>query len=454
MRIVNPATGEIIQEISEDSDESIRKKYALVKEGQPAFKSKKLADRIGYIKAFGDLLTENISDLAETLTRETGKPLAESRNEVNGARKKLQFFVSESEEYLSEHEMNKDGNTLEKITYDPLGVVANISAWNYPYLVGINIFVPALICGNSVLYKPSEYALLTGLKIQEMLYKAGVPENVFQVVVGGGTAGSTLLDLPIDAVGFTGSYATGKKIAEKMAGKFVKLVMELGGKDPLYVTDEITDIKLTAEAVAEGCFYNNGQSCCAVERVYVHEKVYEDFLKEFVNATRKLKVGDPLDEKNTQGAITRQEHIAFLENQVKDAMEKGANLLLGGKRLAGKGSFFEPTVFSEVNHKMKIMREESFGPVRGIMKVKDDAEAVALMNDTEYGLTAAVYSNNHERARRVLDQVNTGTSYINCCDRVSGYLPWSGRKHSGVGSSLSYLGLYSFCNPRAIHERG
>jgi acyl-CoA reductase-like NAD-dependent aldehyde dehydrogenase len=205
--------------------------------------------------------------------------------------------------------------------------------------------------------------------------------------------------------------------------------------------------------VAEGCFYNNGQSCCAVERVYVHEKIYDDFVEKFMLEVEKLKVGDPLDPHTMQGAITRSEHLQFLDSQMNDALSKGAKVLIGGQKVTTNGSFFPPTVLVNVTHQMSLMKEESFGPIRGIMKVKDDQEAIKLMNDTEYGLTASVYSKNIERAKSILSQVNTGTSYVNCCDRVSPYLPWSGRGHSGQGSTLSFLGILAFTKPRGWHVR-
>ena len=327
-----------------------------------------------------------------------------------------------------------------------------MSAWNYPFLVVVNVFIPALIAGNTVLYKPSEYSTLTGINIQNLLHESGIPKDAFIAIVGGAKTGEALLNLPCDGYFFTGSYKTGKYIAEKVAFKLVPIGLELGGKDPLYVTDQINDLNKVANAVAEGCFYNNGQSCCAVERVYVHEKVYDSFIEQFVTETQKLKVGDPLSKENSQGAITRESHLSFLDSQVQDAVKKGAKLLTGGKRL-GKNNFYEPTVLTDVTHDMNVMNEETFGPVIGVMKVKDDAEAIKLMNDTEYGLTASVYCQDTDRAKKILAQVDAGTSYINCCDRVSPYLPWAGRKHSGLGTTLSYLGILAFAKPRGWHIR-
>ncbi|RYZ52255.1 MAG: aldehyde dehydrogenase family protein, partial [Chitinophagaceae bacterium] len=359
-----------------------------------------------------------------------------------------------AEKYLQHEIMTDEDGMQEKIVYEPLGVVCNISAWNYPYLVGTNVFIPALLAGNAVLYKPSEYATLTGLGIEKWLKAAGVPENVFQTAIGDGAVGELLLDLPLDGYYFTGSYKTGQHIYNRVAPKMVPCQCELGGKDPLYVADDIVDIKAVAAATADGAFYNNGQSCCAVERIYVHEAIYAQYLDAFVAEVSRFKIGAPTEEGVYIGPLSRKDQLRFLEEQVREAEEKGALLLLGGKRVEGPGYYFQPTVLANVDHTMRIMTEESFGPLIGIMKVESDDEAVSLMQDTEYGLTAAVYSQSRERAEAILQQLNTGTVYWNCCDRVSAALPWSGRKQSGFGATLSHAGLRAFTRPKAYHLRG
>jgi acyl-CoA reductase-like NAD-dependent aldehyde dehydrogenase len=227
----------------------------------------------------------------------------------------------------------------------------------------------------------------------------------------------------------------------------------LGGKDPLYIAEDVADIKEVAAATADGAFYNNGQSCCSVERIYVHEKNYDEYVAAFVEEVKSWKKGLPTDEVYL-GALTRKDQIAILEKQVSDAQEKGAKLLTGGQNTSKKGYYFEPTVLTNVDHTMLVMKEESFGPIIGIMKVKDDDEALALMKDTEYGLTASVYTAKQERAELLLAQINSGSGYWNCCDRVSAALPWSGRKHSGIGSTLSHQGLRAFTKPKGYHLRG
>jgi acyl-CoA reductase-like NAD-dependent aldehyde dehydrogenase len=233
----------------------------------------------------------------------------------------------------------------------------------------------------------------------------------------------------------------------------VKVQLELGGKDPIYVCDDV-DVKAAAAAVADGAFYNSGQSCCSVERIYVHASIYEKFLAAFVAEVKTFKLGDPLDEGTYIGPLTRGAQLAVLKRQVTDAVRKGARLLAGGDVVKRKGNWFAPTVLADADHSMALMRDESFGPIIGIAKVGDDAEAVRLMNDSEYGLTAGVYSPDGKRARRILDQLAAGSVYWNCCDRVSPRLPWSGVKHSGIGLTLSTYGIETFTRPKAWHLRG
>jgi acyl-CoA reductase-like NAD-dependent aldehyde dehydrogenase len=454
MQIINPATAEVIREIKEDSREILGAKFQLLKNARFKWSELGINKRVQILQNFSVLLGTHIENLSAILTSEIGKPLQQSRNEINGARTRIQWLTENAGKYLGEEEMSNTPGLSEKISYEPLGVICNISAWNYPWLVGVNVFVTALLAGNTVMYKPSEYAILTGLEIERMLKQSGTPEDVFQVAVGAKKTGEFLLELPFDGYFFTGSYKTGKYIYEKCASKMVPCQLEMGGKDPLYVANDVVDVKQVAEATADGVFYNNGQSCCSVERIYVHEDIYDVYLREFVDTVKSWKIGDPTQSGVYFGPLTRNAQLEILEKQVSDAVAKGARILTGGKRFSGKGYYFEPTVLTEVTQDMLVMKEESFGPVIGIMKVKNDEEALQLMADTEYGLTAAIYSSDRQRAEKMIRQFNTGSGYWNCCDRVSAALPWSGRKHSGFGSALSHAGFHSFVRPKAWHMRG
>lgn len=452
MKIINPATEEVIADLEMDSQESINHKLNVLKSGQHQWRKLEVKDRLACIERFGELVMSNQTELATILTSETGKPIRQSMGEIAGSLNRIAHLKQNAEKWLQE-EILTEGATKETIKYEPIGVVANISAWNFPYNVGFNVFLYALVAGNSVMYKPSEYAALTGLKFRDMLYEAGVPSDVFQIVIGGGDIGESMLQANMDAYFFTGSYKTGLHIVKTVAHKMVPVQLELGGKDPLYIMDDVADVKQAAINAAEGAFYNNGQSCCAVERIYVQEKIYDQFVDHFVDEVKGYEIGDPTSKSTFIGPLTRQPQLDVILNQIKDAESKGAKVLLGGSRIARSGYYLEPTVVVDVNHSMEIMTEESFGPVIGIQKVKTDEEALRLMQDTAYGLTAAIFSSDENRAKMILDQMDTGTVYWNCCDRVSPNVPWSGRKHSGLGATLSYSGIRAFTKPKAYHLR-
>src|SRR5690348_12673973 len=389
LAIVNPATGSTVVRLAADGARDVAQRYAAARAAQPRWAATPIRKRIATIEKFREQVVARAETLAHTLTQEVGKPIRQSRNELKGLVARLDFFVDESARALREQKVFADDAQKldERITHEPLGVIANISAWNYPYFVGSNVFVPALVAGNAVLYKPSEFATLTGRHIADLLHASGVPEDVFVPVIGGGLTGAALLRQPIDGVFFTGSYATGAKIAASAGKRMIKVQLELGGKDPVYVCEDV-DVKTTAAAVADGAFYNTGQSCCSVERIYVHESIHDAFVDAFVDEVRGYKVGDPQDENTYVGAITRKAQLAVLKRQVADAKKKGAKLLLGGSTLKRRGNWFAPTVLSDVDHSMAVMREESFGPIIGIQAVADDDAAVDQMNDTDYGLTA------------------------------------------------------------------
>lgn len=452
LKIINPATEAIIRELEVDDRGSIARKAAAARAAQRAWADTPLEERLGAVRRFGELLAARRDALAALLTSEMGKPIAQSRNELAAMQGRIDFFLQHTAGAIADDVVLRSADMDERIRYEPLGVVANISAWNYPYFVGSNVYLPALLTGNAVLYKPSEHATLSGLAVAELFAEAGLPAGVFTPIVGLGDAGAELVRQDIDAVCFTGSYATGRKIAELAAPRLLRTQLELGGKDPAYVCEDVP-LAGAAAAVAEGAFYNAGQSCCAVERVYVHEKIAGAFTEAFVAAVRAFTPGDPMDERTLIGPLAREAQLDVLEEQVREAVALGADLRLGGMRGQRRGYYFEPTVLARADHRMKLMREESFGPIIGIQTVGDDAEAVARMNDTEYGLTAAVYTTDRARAERVLREVNAGTAYWNCCDRVSPRLPWTGRKHSGIGTTLSVAGIRAFVQPKAWHLR-
>jgi len=452
LKITNPADGSALAEVAADDAASVAAKFARARQAQPMWAATPLAERSAAIRRFRAAVEHELETLARTLTQEVGKPLQQSKNELDGFLGRIDFFLAEVEKTIAPETVLADGAMTERIDHDPLGVVANVSAWNYPYFVGGNVFVPALLTGNSVLYKPSEFATLTGLHVERLLHAAGIPEDVFVVVVGAGDVGAALLAQPVDGVFFTGSVATGTKIAAQMGARMVRLQLELGGKDPTYVADD-ADPKAAAESLADGAMYNTGQSCCSVERIYVHERIHDEFVRHFVATVAGFRIGDPLADGSYIGPLTRRPQLDVLDAQVADALAKGATLAAGGKRIERAGNWFAPTVLTNVDHMMAVMRDESFGPIIGIQRVQSDDEALELMNDTRYGLTAGVYTRDEARAARLLRAVRAGSVYWNCCDRVSPRLPWSGHGDSGVGVTLSTYGIQTFTRPRAWHLR-
>jgi acyl-CoA reductase-like NAD-dependent aldehyde dehydrogenase len=452
LKIHNPATGILLAELNADAAASVAVKAAAARAAQPGWACVPLSEKLAVVQRFRAGVVAEADALAHTLTLEMGKPITQARNELNGLLPRIDFFLEQTAASIRDEHVFDGGGMHEQITHLPLGVVANISAWNYPWFVGCNVIVPALLTGNAVLYKPSEHATLTGQHITRLLHAAGVPADVMQCLVGAGDVGSALLTQRLDGVFFTGSHATGVRIAQAVAPKLLKLQLELGGKDPVYVRAD-ADARTAAEGLADGAMYNTGQSCCSVERIYVHDSLHDAFVEHFVATVKGMRMGDPLQSDTYIGAVTRAPQLALLRSQVDDAVAKGAVLHTGGRSRPGPGHWFEPTVLSGVNHSMELMREESFGPVIGIQKVRSDDEALALMNDTRYGLTAGIYTRDEARARELLSRVNAGTVYWNCCDRVSPRLPWSGHGDSGVGLTLSTHGILAFTRPKAWHLR-
>lgn len=449
LELVNPATGKVFRTLKCDQPSDIERKFKMLKKYSSEWARVPFSKKSAAIQKFSKLLIHHQERLAKILSQEMGKPLSQSRGEIRATLGRIDFFLKQTPKELKEVRWS----AKEKISFDPLGTVLNISAWNYPYFVGSNVFIPALLTGNTVCYKPSEFAAITGREIVKLLHQSGIPKKALALVTGAGGVGAKLLELPFDGVFFTGSYSTGVQVAKSAAPHLSKVQLELGGKDPIYVSNDLSPKKLDAAAASlvDGAFYNAGQSCCAVERIYVHEKVYDRFVEKFLDGARALKIGNPMKAGVDVGPLTRKPQLKVLEKQISDAVSKGARVLLGGRRMKGPGYFFEPTVLVNVSHKMDLMREESFGPIIGIQKVKSEKEAISLMNDTEYGLTAGVFCSSRSRAEKLMSQLNAGSVYWNCCDRVNPKLPWSGRGHSGLGSTLSSVGIQTFLQPKGWH---
>jgi acyl-CoA reductase-like NAD-dependent aldehyde dehydrogenase len=446
----NPATGALLRSIAVTEQGEIAQKVERARRSQRAWSARAYDDRAAVLRTFADLLEREQEECARLTTSEVGKPLRQSRNEARAVLERIAWNIDNAGSVLAPRTVVADGALRERITYEPIGVVVHVSAWNYPYFVALNTIVPALLAGNAVLYKPSEHATLTGLRLVDLLHRAGVPVDVVQAVVGSGAAGAALVAADVDMVCFTGSYATGRKVAAATAERLLRVQLELGGKDAAYVCDDV-DIADAALAIAEGACYNGGQSCSAIERVYVHEAIATEFADALVEAVSAYRVGDPEDDATDVGPLARAEQLDLLEAQVSDAVAKGAQLRRGGRRLDRPGNWFEPAVLVDVDDTMSIMRDESFGPVVPVARVRDDEDACARMDDTEFGLGAAVFTRNEARAERLLARLDVGNAYWNTSDRSCVRLPWAGRRHSGTGVSMSEAGIRSFVRQKAWH---
>ena len=450
----NPASGEHVRSVAVTEEREIEQKVERARRAQPGWAARHYDDRCALVRAFRNLLEAEAEECARITTRELGKPIVQSRREVRAVLERIDWNLEHVGDVIAARSVSAAVGVAveERVTYEPVGVVAHVSAWNYPYFVGLNTIVPALLTGNAVLYKPSEHATLTGLRLVDLMHRAGVPVDVIQSVVGGGAVGAALVASDVDAVCFTGSYETGRRVARSTADRLVRLQLELGGKDGAYVCDDV-DVESAALAVAEGAFYNGGQSCSAIERVYVHDAIFDRFVDALGEVVSAYRTGDPEDEQTDLGPLARSAQLDVLAAQVADAVAKGARVVCGGHRIDRPGSWFEPTVLVDVDPSMSIMRDETFGPVIGVQRVRDDAEALGCLDDTEFGLGAAVFSRDRSRAEEILARLDVGNAYWNCSDRSSVRLPWAGRRHSGLGVSMSESGVRVFVREKAWHLR-
>jgi acyl-CoA reductase-like NAD-dependent aldehyde dehydrogenase len=445
---VNPATGEILREFQCASEAEVGAAVGRARAAQPAWNGLGLRKRIAVLRNFQHRLHEKKSEIATAITLEAGKPYAEALvTEVLVVLDAARFLIENAFRLLRD-EAVPHGNLATKLKSgqlirEPYGVVGIISPWNYPFSIPATETLAALVTGNTVVLKPSELTPLVAQELQSLLRAAGVPEDVFQVVVGDGAAGSALVHSSIDKLVFTGSVATGKRIAMAAAEQLLPVVLELGGKDPMLVLDD-ADVDVSSSAAVWGAFVNAGQACLSVERCYVHRSLYEDFLNACVEKTKKLRVGNGMDPQTDVGPMIHERQLRIVELQVEDAKARGARVLAGGARLNEVGpNFYAPTVLADVTHEMRIMREETFGPVLPVMAFDVDDEAIRLANDSEYGLAASVWTRDRVRGERLARRIQAGTVMVNdviSCFGIS-EAPHGGVKASGAGRTHGRFGL-------------
>lgn len=452
VKIVSPVDGRVYAERPVASGAQIQGAVSKARMSRALWAETTIPERAKFLSHFLDALMGANEQIVPELAWQMGRPVRYG-GERSGVEERTRYMIGIAEDALTPvQKPGKDGFTR-YITREPLGTVMVIAPWNYPYLTAINSIVPALMAGNSVILKHASQTLLAGERFADAMKAAGLPDGLFQNLVLGHEDTEKLIGSgQIDHINFTGSVAGGRRIETAAAGTFATLGLELGGKDPAYVRPD-ADIESAAVNLVDGSFFNSGQSCCGVERIYVHEGIYDDFVDRFVAEAKDWTLGNPLDPETVVGPMAHARFADLVRGQTLEALRKGARSHLNAKHeLDHDGSpYLAPEVLSEVNHQMSVMREESFGPVVGIMKVRDDNEAVALMNDSPYGLTASIWTKDLDTAAHLGARVETGTVFANRCDYLDPELVWTGVKETGKGGSLSEIGYANLTQPKSYH---
>ncbi|CAI7624020.1 unnamed protein product [Penicillium bialowiezense] len=460
IRTINPATHEVIFEQAGTSLEEAIQVAATSKKAFKSYQATSLDERKQIVKRFLDIVEKNRDELANELTLQMGRPIRYCAGEINTMRLRAEYLMDIADESLSDLPGRAEAGFRRCVKRVPLGPVLIAGAWNYPYLTTVNALVPALVAGNSVILRPSPQTPLFGNKMLDYLTEAGLPANVLQIIhIGNLDVLDQVAQIPdIQSVSFTGSTAGGIRLREATARHIKPVNLELGGNDPAYVRSDV-DVKHVAEQLVDGAVFNSGQSCCSIERVYVHEKVYDEFLGAVQAELASYKLGDPKDQTTTTGPVISAQAVEKIKSHVQDALAKGAvistpensSFQVESNPETQKGNFVAPIVLTNVNHTMATMKEETFGPVMPIMKVSSDEEAVELMNDSDFGLTASVWTKDIARGEELIDHIEAGTVFINRCDYPSPDLAWTGWKTSGLGCTLGPRGYDGFTKLKSYH---
>ncbi len=454
LKVISPIDGTVCYEIKMHSQDDIEKALAAASIAQKEWKDKSVSERKTYIIKFIEAFKSEKEKISEELTKQMGRPISYSPFEVNGTIERAKGMADIAENSLEDVLVEKKEGFNRYIKREPLGIVFVVPAWNYPFLIAVNSIVPALLSGNAVLLRHSAQTPLVAERFSDAFKKADLPEGLFQYLhLSHEDTANTIRDSRISFVAFTGSVKGGYEIQKVAAERFIGVGLELGGKDPAYVREDV-DLNYAVENLVDGAFFNSGQSCCGIERIYVHESVYEKFVEGFTELTKKYKLGNPLDPETTLGPVAKRSGAELVRQHIKDAVDSGANALIDESLFpeAKDGTnYLAPQVLVNVDHSMDVMYEESFGPVVGIMKVKDDEEALKLMNDSPFGLTASIWTEDEDAAIRIGDKVNTGTWFMNRCDYLDPHLAWVGVKDSGRGCSLSQVGYEHLTRPKSFH---
>jgi acyl-CoA reductase-like NAD-dependent aldehyde dehydrogenase len=455
-KTISPVDGRVYVERELASSEEINEILRVARHAQLAWRNVPLDQRVSVLTEFCAEFEKRADRIAEELTWQMGRPSRYAPSEVRGTLERARHMIAIAPRALGDIEVGPKENFTRFVRREPLGVVFTVAAWNYPYLIAVNSVVPALMAGNAVVLKHSAQTPLAAERFAECLKAAGLPAGVFQVVHASHEDTDRMIRDPrVDFVAFTGSVAGGHAVQRAAATRFIGVGLELGGCDPVYVRHD-ANIEHAIENIVDGAYFNSGQSCCGLQRVYVHHGVYQKFTEGFIELTRKYALGDPREQGTTLGPLVRTAAADGVRTQIAASVNAGAKAALAESAFANSRAgtpYLAPQVLLEVDHRMPVMREEIFGPVAGIMKVSSDDEAVDLMNDSDFGLTAAIWTEDADAALALGNRVNTGTWFMNRCDYLDPALAWVGVKDSGRGCTLSAVGYEHLTRPKSFHMR-
>lgn len=434
----------------QDIDFALEKAHA----AQKLWCRSSFAEREEYCQAAVDVVVANKEAIALELSWQMGRPIRYTQGEINGFEERARYMIAAAKTALAPIELPEKEGFIRYIKREPLGINLVISPWNYPFLTTVNSVIPAIMAGNVVLLKSSAQTPLVAERLAQGFKEARLPEGVFQYLHLNHVDTEQLIhSARINAVAFTGSVAGGEMVERDAAGRFIHVGLELGGKDPAYVRAD-ADLQHAVETVMDGAFFNSGQSCCGIERIYVHQNIYDEFVTKAVQLVKQYRLGRSDDPETTLGPMACAAAADFVRGQIKEAIEQGAIAHINSQDFAldrPGSAYLAPQILTEVTHQMRVMNEETFGPLVGIMKVNSDEEAIALMNDSDYGLTAAVFTQDIEEGIAIGEQIQTGTFFINRCDYLDPALAWTGVKKSGRGCTLSSVGYESLTRPKSFH---
>jgi len=455
-KTITPVDNSVYVERPYNTAAEVQAALSAAQKAQQAWRLTSIAERAKILSKAVDIFLTKKDQHAEEITRQMGRPISQSPGEMRGFEERARYMIKIAPEALADVEATDKPGFTRFIRREALGVVFIVAPWNYPYLTSVNGVVPALMAGNAVILKHSAQTPLCAEGFQDAFDQAGLPKGLFQhLVLTHDDAAKVIAAPEVAYVNFTGSVAGGHAVQQAALGKFIGIGLELGGKDPAYVRAD-ANLDHAIENLVDGAMFNSGQCCCAIERIYVHDSLYDKFVDGFVDLTKKYKLGNPLDTNTNLGPMVRTSAAEFVRGQIAAAVKQGAKALVDAKSFAADKAgtpYLAPQVLVSVDHSMSVMSDESFGPVIGIMKVKSDDEAVKLMNDSRFGLTAALWTNDEQAAIKIGNQIETGTVYMNRCDYLDPALAWVGVKDSGRGATLSKVGYEMLTRPKSFHLR-